>query len=215
MVNPTVNQQALGLMVNELLPEGVRVVKEPSLFVDKREVHIQTEGEGDLQTLEQEYLHTTGFKLKIKGQNDSNQQDFPQIAIPSDASTKMEINIAYAHIKHTLEPYGLYRTSLKQGQIVLSFISPQVGERHLPTIQQLSTETGYSISIHPNPNQQEILRVVQQLLREAGWQVRKGPSIYADRGEVAVTLTHTPESEDLIKIAVRFEDETGYRLSIS
>jgi hypothetical protein len=126
----------------------------------------------------------------------------------------MEINAAYALIRQALEPHGLYKTSLKGGQIVLSFISPQVGERQRATIEALAGQTGYTLSIHPHPNQQQILQIAQQLLRGAGWQVRKGPSIYTDRAEVAVALAQEIDPAEVARLSAEFEQQTGYRLVV-
>jgi hypothetical protein len=126
----------------------------------------------------------------------------------------MEINAAYGLIRQVLEPHGLYKTSLKQGQIVLAFISPQVGERHQDTINRLAQQTGYTIAIHPHPNQQMILQVSQQMIRQAGWQIRKGPGIHVDLAEVTVTLTGPAEPNALEQVRHAFEAQTGYRLTL-
>jgi len=127
----------------------------------------------------------------------------------------MEINAAYGMIRKTLEAHGLYKTSLKQGQIVLAFISPQVGERHRETIQNLAEQTGYALSIHPYPNQQQILQFAQQMIREAGWQTHKGPGIHIDRGELTVTLAKPVTPEAVQQVAEAVEERTGYRLCVN
>lgn len=213
VINPSVNQQSLSLLVDELLPSGFRVVKTPSLHMDKKEVHIQADGTGETLELTKTYYEITGYKLIIRKQDEETPKT-EQIAAPDNAQ-KMEINNAYAAIKQALEPHGLYKTSLKQNQIVLTFISPQVGERYLETIAQLSEQTGYALSIHNHPNQQEILRITQQILREANIQPRKGPGIHVDRGEVAISLQTPPEESVIKAISQKLESETGYRLVIT
>jgi hypothetical protein len=126
----------------------------------------------------------------------------------------MEINTAYAVIKQALDRLGLYKTSLKQNQIVLSFISPQIGERHRDIINTLAQETGYPISIHPNPNQQQILQVASQLMREAGWQIRKGPGIHVDRAEISITLGSPVSEADIERVNRNLIEETGYSLIV-
>ena len=95
---------------------------------------------------------------------------------------------------------------------MLTFISPQVGERHAAIIQRLSEETGYALRIHPHPNQQQILQIAAQLAREAGWQVAKGPGIHVDRAAVSIKLAEPPDADTLAQVRAALEDRTGYTL---
>ena len=126
----------------------------------------------------------------------------------------MEINAAYALVRQALEPLGLYRVGLKQGGLVLTFVSPQVGERHLDHIRALSEETGYAIHIHPHPNQQQILQIAGQLIREAGWRVLKGPGIHVARAEVAIKLAEAPDAAALESVRSELLEQTGYTLVV-
>jgi hypothetical protein len=101
---------------------------------------------------------------------------------------------------------------LGQNAIVLTFISPQVGERHAAMIQQLSEDTGYAMRIHPHPNQQQILQVASQLAREAGWKVIKGPGIHVDRAAVSMKLAEAPDEGTLERVLAAMLDRTGYGL---
>jgi hypothetical protein len=133
----------------------------------------------------------------------------------NNASEQMEINAAYDLIRGALERHGLYKTSLKQGRIVLSFISPQVGARHLDTIHKLAKESDYELMIHPHPNQNEILQVARNIAREAKLNVQKGPSIHVDRGEVVIKLADAANETDIDELSQRFEHETGFQLSLT
>jgi hypothetical protein len=218
-VNHTTNQQALSSTVGELLPDGMMVTKGPSLYLDKNEVHIRVEG-GDSESLEamrRAYEAMTGYRLVIEHPAVVPQETaaVAEVAPSSNSGQKMEINAAYAHIKQSLNTPHLMRTSLKQGDIVLTFISPQVGERYLDAMRRLSSETGYRLSIHPHPNQQQILQIVQQLIRSAGWRIQKGPGIHTDRSEVTVTLAERPDEDEYRQINAQFEEKTGYRLVVN
>ncbi len=212
VVNPAVNQQALAALVDESLPPGARIVKGPSFFLDRREAHVTVEGQGDWDAAAARFAEATGFTLAIRPAGEAAAPPAPASA---PAGERMEINAAYAHLRAALEPYGLYRTSLKQDQIVLAFVSPQVGERHRDTIARLAAETGYPLTIHPHPNQQEILRLVSQAVRAAGWTVRKGPGIHIDRAEVSLSLAEPPAAADLEAVVQQVEAATGYRLVIT
>ena len=220
IVNPQVNQQALSLALFDRLPPGARVVKGPSFYMDRREVHAEIDAPGDLTPIEADYRASTGFRLVLTRPGEPAPAQAPAFAQsaaaqPAGPGKPMEINAAYAVIRAALEPHGLYKTSLKQGQIVLTFISPQVGERHQDTIRQLAQQTGYALSIHPHPNQQQILQVAQQLLRDTGWSIRKGPGIHTDRGEIAVSLTESPDLAVVDQVCRVLEEQTGYRLVVN
>ncbi|MFN8374074.1 MAG: MBL fold metallo-hydrolase, partial [Anaerolineae bacterium] len=220
MVNPSLNQQALGAAVSEVLPEDVRLVKGPSFFMDKGEVQADVEG-ADAATLREitdTYLKLTGFRLKLNARSEAKASGSAVTTPSAPAQTsggKMEINAAYGVVRLALEKHGLYKASLKQGDIVLTFVSPQVGQRHLETINTLSQQTGYRMSLHPHPNQQQILQVANQLMSRAGWQIRKGPGIHTERAEVVVALANTPDGASLEQVQREFAEQTGYTLVVS
>jgi Cft2 family RNA processing exonuclease len=210
ILNPQVNQQALGLAVSDLLPPEARIIRGPSFHMDRREVQVEVDAPGDFMPIEQAYREKTGFRLTVMRPGEPVQAQAESVT-PSTGE-RMEINAAYGVIRAALEARGLYKTSLKGGQIVLTFISPQVGERHQDTIRQLAEKTGYALSIHPHPNQQQILLIAQQLIRDAGWRIRKGPGIHPDRGAISVSLTDEPDPENVVQVGAALEEKTGYRL---
>lgn len=212
-VNPAVNQQALGAALDELL-DGGRVLKGPSFYMDRGEIHAEIEGVADLAALERRYYELTGFRLRAAARG-AGLPAPASAAQPAAGRQQMEINAAYAVIKAALEPLGLYRAGLKQGEIVLTFISPQVGARHAALIAALAQETGYPMSVHPHPNQQEIIQAAARIAREAGWVVRKGPGIHVDRAEVTLKLAVMPPAAELEEVAHRFTEQTGYTLAVS
>jgi hypothetical protein len=215
-LNPAVNQQALSLAIGEVIPPEIQVVKGPSFYMDQQEVEVEVEGEGDFQAIERDYLAMTGYRLRLTRRGERTGGDgMVAIGQPGDGREKMEINAAYGLIRQVLEPYGLYKTSLKQGQIVLSFVTPQVGVRHQQVIRELSQQTGYFLSIHPHPNQQQILQIVQKLAREAGWQIRKGPGVHIDRAEIAMSVTGEPDASAVEQVGQLLEEQTGYRLVLT
>ncbi|MBZ0304196.1 MAG: MBL fold metallo-hydrolase [Anaerolineae bacterium] len=213
-INPAINQQALGAAVDEVLPPGGRIVKGPSFYLNQGEVTVEVSGVEDRAALERAYLDLTGFRLRVGGGSADSQPAEASSAQPTSGREPLEINAAYGLVRQALEPLGLYRVGLKQGGLALTFISPQVGERHLPLIRELSEQTGYAIHIHPHPNQQQILQIAAQLVREAGWRVTKGPGIHVDRAEVSVKLADEPDAAALETAQAKLEDQTGYTLVV-
>jgi hypothetical protein len=166
---------------------------------------------GEGPRVREKFLATSGWELTI---SESAQPVSVPVSI-QPTGQRMEINAAYAFIKSALEGSTLYRTSLKGDEIVLSFISPQMAERHQAKIAQLAVETGWPLSVNPQPNQGAILEVARALLAKAGFTVRKGPSIYPEKSEVSATLVSAPIAEQQAEITETFERETGFRLNLN
>lgn len=213
-VRPTVNQQALSEMLAELLPDDGRISKGPSYYLDKREVQAEVTGVEDKKALSREFFRLTDFKLTLTEPKTAAQPaNVPAAAVAT--GEKLEINAAYGVIKMALEPHGLYKTSLKQGDIVLSFVSPQQGERHRDTIAELSQQIGYTLRIHPHPNQQQILAAAKQILAREKIDVRKGPGIHVDRGTVAFSTDEPLDDETAERLSAALDDETGYTFEVN
>lgn len=215
-LTPSTNQQALGEALYELLPKGARLVKSPSYYMDRREVIADVADimPDVLASLRAMYLDLTGFKL-VTGNNSPTSNPTPTPSNAPTADKQMEINAAYGLIRAKLGDKGLYKTSLKGNGIVLAFISPQVGGRYHAEMNELAQQTGYPLSVHPHPNQQEILSTANRLIREAGWSLKKGVGIHTDRGEVSVTLTSAPDEMTLLTILADFLDQTGYLMVVN
>lgn len=213
-IRPTVNQQALGDLALDLLPEGAAVKRGPAYHIDKGQVSFELAEITDEQIAElrAEFRTITGFELIVKRTSDRPGEQ--SLSAATAGIERMEINAAYKLIRARLEGCSLNKVGLKQGEIMLSFISPQVGQRHLEKIQQLAQETGYPVKIHPQPNQHEILQITNRLLRERGWQTEKGPGIHVARAEVNVTLINPVTEGEVEKLRESLLRETGFTLAV-
>jgi hypothetical protein len=106
----------------------------------------------------------------------------------------------------------LYKTGLKNGVIVLSFITPEQGYRQSALIAELSVTVGYPLDIHPHPNQIVLIERVVELCREQNIYLVKNPSIIiAERAiqlETADRLSPTQEAG----LQDAFNAEMGWEL---
>ena len=70
-MRPTTNQQALGLVAEELLPDGTAIKKGPAFFIDKGQVHYELQNINEQQSLElrKQFRAITGFDLVISGKS--------------------------------------------------------------------------------------------------------------------------------------------------
>ena len=220
-IAPEANQAALNALAAECLPDGWLIRKGPSIHRVERRVSMTVAPQMNAATdpepkllddAEDRFVEISGYVLKMENVVPVG-TPLPKRA--TAVGEPMEINAAYATIRQALVGSSLYRTSLKDGRIVLAFISPQAGERHRELIEELEDEVGWPLSIHSQPNQNAILDAARRLLQEAGWIATKGPSIFVERGEVSVTLAEHQPGEALGDMQRGFEAETGYRLNIA
>jgi Cft2 family RNA processing exonuclease len=214
---PEANQNALFLLAQDVLPPGWRIVKGPALHRQERQVSITAAGPSeDMADLEQaasNFLAESGFSLAITPAAEPP-RPAPGPLKGAAAGKPWEINAAYNAIKGGLEGTSLYKTSLKGSEIVLSFISPQVGRRYQERVDVLAKQVGWPLAINPQANQGAIQEAAQALLRRAGLAIVKGPGIYPDKAEVTVTVAGELEEDREAELEAEFEDLTGFRLAL-
>ncbi len=213
-VKPTANQIALGMAAEELLPAGTTIKKGPAFYFDRGEVHYDLLNISERQSAElrERFRDITGFDMIISSSSAPGLKG-EAVAAPEDAD-RMEINVAHGLIRSRLKGTGLGKTSLKQGQIVLGFVSPQVGRRYMEQIQQLAQETGYSLVISPYPNQYKILQIANRLLSEKNWAIIKGPGVHEDRSELRLELATAVPAAEVASISAKLEAQTGFKLVV-
>ena len=206
-------QQALEAAVDDLLPTSVKLVKAPSVYAQRREVEIMINEAVDREQLAAAYFDLTGYRLDVQIAA-TDAAEMVKIAAPSAGRAPIEINGAYRMIREALEPHGLQKVGLRHGQLMLTFISPEVGMRQAAMIEQLADATGYTLILHPHPDQRAILHIVNHELRSAGWLMRKGPGLHTERHEIVVHLHSNPAETEYKRVAAAIEAQTGYQLHI-
>lgn len=239
-LSDSVNMDALQQWAKKIVPGAMG---RASLYMAERavEVNVRTIPE-DWKDLQAQFIQETGFRLlgKHMGSVRANltpsaaqpamsgtfastplaDNPFARPATPSSFQTaaptnsKMEINGAYATIKEALEGEGLYKTSLKNGGIVLSFITPQQGERHLDALEALSQKTGYPLSIHPHPNQHALILLIADLCESKDVFLVKTPSLAIPNNTVTIEVADPIPSELEDWLRFTFHDKTNWDLQV-
>jgi uncharacterized protein len=229
-VIPQANQVALNALVRELLPESAQIVKGPSIHLEQKRVAVTVlvpsppsgaergtpiEEDREISAAIKSYRDISGYDLEVNFAGPvATSTPAPGPRSPA-ATAPWEINAAYAAIKTALKGSSLYRTSLKGDEIVLSFVSRQVGERYQEQIADLAQQVGWRLSINPQANQGAISEIARTLLARAGWTASKGPSLYLERAEVTITLANEVEPDGMSALAADFERQTGFRLVVN
>jgi uncharacterized protein len=216
-INLETNQSALNGLVREVLPPGVQIVKGPSIHREQKKVSLTVSFPGNsamISAVPISFKTICGWELElIRAAETPGRYPMGGIGPVARSGARLEINAAYNLIKSALEGSTLYRTSLKGDEIMLSFISPQMGERYAEKIAMLEKQSGWALSINPQPNQGSILEAARSLLNKAGLVIAKGPSIYPEKAEVILSLAVEPG--ELTSLTDTFLAQTGYRLVIN
>lgn len=207
----SINNLALSEVLRVLIP-GYR--EQPSIHLGRKAVEIKlgTVPE-NFAEINAAYQTQTGFALEIKGTGTTTAQSPMSIAAPGEYEP-LEINEAYAVLREALIPLGLYKTSLKNEMIILSFITPEVGQRHQYLIDRLAEEVGYPLAIHPHPNQNELINIINDLCQEKGIRLKKNPSLQVAQQTVQIEPEESISPADEETLTAAFEEETAYQVVI-
>ncbi|MCR4442449.1 MAG: MBL fold metallo-hydrolase [Peptococcaceae bacterium] len=210
-INQETNLEALKMKMAELLPEGVSLLREPSIHREQRKVKIKIILAGTLdqcrrQQMMLDFNKMTGWDLEVQTETQAATREVPNIT-----EGKMEINAAFNHIKNRLKIEGaeIYKTSLVEGSIRVQFITPQAAEPYKQVLRELEEETGYAIGVHPEPNTSALFQKVRGIVP-----FKKNPSLFKDRREIKITVDGPLDEETKQKLE-RFFAETGYKVSDS
>jgi Cft2 family RNA processing exonuclease len=211
-VIPETNQAALNALVREVLPEDWQIVKGPAIHRDQKRVAVTVSAKVyEIASVMKAFAETSGWELTIT--ISAKTVAAPVLSTPG--GQRLEINAAYTYIKSALEDSTLYRASLKDDEIMLSFISPQVAGRYQGKIAELSQQTGWRLVVNPQPNQGAILEAARALVARAGLAFSKGPSIYPEKAEVGGVLAGAVSDEQIAAVTEVFLGETGFRLNLT
>ncbi len=133
----------------------------------------------------------------------------------SASNKPLEINLAYQRIEEAFArcPHRPYKKSKKGDKIVLSFLSPYVGERYAQQVERLAQNIGWSIQINPEPNEYGIKQEVRALLPKS-WGLAKEPGIHKRTRLVRVQVPRTPETMEIQQVAEQVYERTGFYLEV-
>jgi len=212
-IEPETNQSALAGLVHEVLPANWALVKGPAILREGKRVTISVSSTAATRVSLNEacarFQTISGWELS------ATVVAAPRAPVAAAGTgTRWEINAASAEIKRALADTSLYRTSVKGGDIVLAFISPQVGARYQERIAALAVRVGWPLSISPQSNNNAILAAARGAAVEAGWTLLKGPSIFLDRAEVSFSVAAAVEAAARDAVCAHFLQDTGFRLTI-
>jgi len=217
IINPATNSGILIEKAIKLFPERV-LVKNPSLYNEERYVKVKVRaGTVDDNSREEKaarFLELTGYRLVFE--EAASSLPLPQKNTFIDG--RMEQNLTFSLIREAFTGTTVQRTSLKKKSsgepyLEVSFISPQIGERFRETLERLSAETGWEISINTEPNQ-HLIKEKARTLTPSSWGVKKEPGFFGKERQVRVRVPVLPPDDEISRVSRQLEDETGFELRV-
>lgn len=129
---------------------------------------------------------------------------------------KLEQNEAFQYIDNYFSDKlnKPYKKSLKNGGIILSFISYEVGMRYIDEIKEISDTIKYEISINKTPNMNMMFGVVDELLNKYSIEKIKSPSYLPTSNKVSIKIESISDDK-ILALKNDFLESTGVELIIS
>ena len=212
-VHPFPHAGALVDEVRGLLGESVRLAGEPSIRLETGEVVARLDGEQQEPPIDSRgFFKTTGFRLVLK-----RHARTPQARERFGADGRMEINETYRRIEAAFagqrdRPYKRGKKLGPDGPFVeVAFLTPAVGERQRELLDQLEQDTGWTIAISRQPDQNGLAAKARRELPEQ-LALRREPSIDRAACKLRLQLEGTVEDSVWKRFTSDFESETGYQV---
>jgi Cft2 family RNA processing exonuclease len=131
--------------------------------------------------------------------------------------TALQQAIVQVLTRHLGEPPDLYRRSVhpETGEVTLAFHFPAVAKiRYAEALTLASAESGIPIHLHPHPHQGKLVeRAIARL--PAGLRPLRPVSLSHEQEIACVACAGNAEPAELVATAARFQEETGWQLSIT
>lgn len=215
----SVRQDLLQVELTKLLGNAI---PPPSIHLHERKVFIAIESPKNIEKISQQFKQITGFDLQFKANNMTAPQTVKneEIFQAKTRLKRMENNQAMQETRKwaTDRNITIYKTSIKPSRSItlmeVHFISPEIAVRHEVDLEELSYRIGMPVTYAKSPKQNEIIRLTLQLL-PSSWELKKNPSIYADKATVAVKLANTPTESEIEMVNEKLNKAAGYRLEVT
>lgn len=217
-VNPETHLAALSSKAVELLPEGTRATRSPSVNRDRKRLELAVDrlpSPDLLDEITDRFERETGFTFELQEAIGGT----PAARETYDETGRMEVNMAFAEVDRAFEdvahrPYKKSkRADADGGFLELSFVTPELGHRSDDVIDELSYVTGWRIEVANKVDQQTILAVASELI-PTSWSLRKGPGLDVAGRKVVLKMSGSPPADELDDLVCELADRTGFSVVI-
>ncbi len=229
-IAPQPHQGALSDMAHSVLPEGLTVTK-TSLHHDRDTIRLRCSGQTSSEEREaavRRFAEQTGWTLEIELEHQAQSgggggggggaaRTKPPARAGQGHGQRLDVHTAMAMVKGSLrDEAGLYKVSANQaeGTLVARFHFPDVaGERYTDVFANLAEQTGWYVTVYPEPHQGAMESLARRLI-PAGVEVVGAPSLYRKNRQVIVKVRGKVAEEAARAAREEFVQTTGWTLDI-
>jgi Cft2 family RNA processing exonuclease len=214
------HQQALAEAALAALPDGLSAMRAPSIKFALRTVQVRCDGAAEpmaLRDAEQVFHERTGWRLEIVSAAPPARPAETAVVQPG-AMESAQQSIALDIARELFPSYlGCYKISLDAPAttLTLRFYFPDVAVvSHQDRLEQLAASTGWTVRVHPQTHQEELIRAVTQVL-PAGVELDGRPSLDQERRVVSARCRRALTPEQVEAAQASFAERTGWALALA
>ncbi len=217
-IAPHPHQGALTKAAHAALPADLRVLK-TSLHHPRQAVALRVGGNAPAEALHhaRDTFHAqTGWTLELEGAQTGSSAPPPQAPAAASRQT-VDMHQAVSQVRAALgAESGCYKVSADQSARVLQvrFHFPAVAQaRYADLLADLSQQTGWQVTLYPEPHQGEMEAAARRAL-PAGLEPVGGPSFHRTEQQTVLRCRGTAANDELHQAEHTFAETTGWRLVI-
>ncbi len=208
-LNPTTNQGALTEMALRLLPQGLKSLGTPSLYLDQQAVGVQCMGEASteaMQETQQRFMEETGWRLELAmpGQKSSTSHRLPQGEATAQAREMFR----------AVPDFYRVGADATKGILWIHFHFPEVAkQRYTAQLATLGVQTGWRVYVYPYVHQKALIEAARRLLPD-GVSMTGKASLYDSHRTLGLTFIGDINADVKEAMQKRFTEETGWQLEL-
>jgi hypothetical protein len=218
---PHPHQGALTDAAHAALPPGLSVSK-TSVHLPRQAITLRCQGEADtaaLQAAQEAFHERTAWTLEIELTDGQGQPAAASVAAPAAPGQQPTLDMHHATslVKATLgAESGCYKVSANQASHVLTvrFHFPDAAqEQYAEQLAALAEQTGWQITIYPEPHQGELEALARRVLPPE-LEVVGTPSLYRVNRQVVVRYRGVGDAQAFHEAEQTFARESGWQLVV-
>jgi Cft2 family RNA processing exonuclease len=225
-IAPQPHQGALADAAQAVLPATLTATR-TSLHHDRETIRLRCTGKatpGEVEAAVRRFHEQTGWTLEIDHESLSSPSSplSPSSSSPpspplSATQHRLDLHTAMALVRAALrDAHDFYKVSADQSQGVLMvrFHFPDTASvRYADRLTGLSNQTGWKVTVYPEPHQGAMETLVRRTMPE-GVEVVGAPSLYRKNRQVTAKVRGQAEKEALARAREAFAQATGWTLMV-
>jgi Cft2 family RNA processing exonuclease len=211
------HQGALADAALAALPPGLSTTRAPSIKFAAKVVQVRCDGTADQQALreaERAFGEQTGWKLEVV--TSASPQVLAALVL-AGANDPVAQNVALDTARELFPSYlGCYKISVDapSATLTLRFYFPNAAAAlHEERLAQLAATTGWTVKLHPQAHQGELIRAAAEALPD-GAELQGRPSLDQERRVALARYTGDLSPQQVETAQAGFAERTGWTLAL-